>query len=296
MAANPKSSDPDREFTLKAKFIFGSTTGRIAPYAYFGVAPNLVILSNSTSPPPNKDHGDRIMSYSVGELGMHFIEFKDEDFLTQFKALLQIPDGIIWCGHVVNVISLLGKYKVKELQLTINDVGEYLLHKKGSTKIDKKNIVGFAIENFHVVSELFHWYKYVYSVGTPEHKKQYPWVEIPVETDPVMVGRVYFTEIDTDWFKHADGTPVFTGVRPKMQVMNIDGLSAVSLKECVKKLHGQEYSLTRYLWAVQNAYVLSVTRFENDMVVVRSIRPNVLSTPVSDSVGIAEKSVYAQEA
>lgn len=284
MAKKAKPVNEEKEFLAKCKLFFSSLTARSAQYAYFNMAPNLVVVSNSTSPPPNEDHGDRLMDYSVGELSFHFIEFKDEEFLNKLRSFLKIPDGVYFCVHVLNLLSVMGKFAQKDLEVFNNEYGETIVVNKGRSTYDKKNIVGFVIDNFHIVSELYKWYQFVYGIGTDEHKKKYPYVSVPMNTSPEMTGRVFFTEINTTLFKDEQGNPVFKDVMPSMKILCLDGLTTVSIKEFVKRISNLPYTLMLYMWVVDNSYVLSMTIFENDMVKVRSIRPNVLATPISNNI------------
>jgi hypothetical protein len=63
-----KAVDPEKVFIAKCKLFFSSLTARSAQHAYFNIAPNVVLLCNSTSPPPNPMHGDRIMQYGIDEV------------------------------------------------------------------------------------------------------------------------------------------------------------------------------------------------------------------------------------
>ncbi len=100
-----KDISEERKFKDKCKLYFGGISARAISFAYFNFDEDLVVISNSTTPPPNDVHGDRLMDYCVGELSFHFMYFKDKEFLSKFRNLLQIPDGVYYC---VNAFSILG--------------------------------------------------------------------------------------------------------------------------------------------------------------------------------------------
>lgn len=286
-----KPLDPEKVFMNTLRNYLGSISARSCQYAYFNVAPNTIVLSNTTSPPPNDEHGDRLMDFSVGELGIHIIEFKDPDFVVKLKQFLKINDTDYYVIHIVNLISILNKFKLTALDVFENEIGEKVVINHGRKTYDKKNIVGSRVHNFHVVREIYNWYLKITEIGSTAHQQTCPWVEIPMNTQIFIHGRVYTIPIDTDAFKHLDGTPVFSHVNPKLNILGLDGLTSVSIQEFIKKLQPDTFTFTNYFWVVGEHYVLSMTKFEDNIVKVRSSRPNILSIPIPDNVKIEGRDI-----
>lgn len=276
-----KPPDPEKEFLNKFRLFFSSLTARSTQYAYFNIAKNTIVLCNSTSPPPNLTHGDKIMQYGIGELTYHFVEFKDIEFFNEVYRFLQIPKETVYCIHILNVVSILNKLARKELNVFDNEYGEKVLLSKGRKTYDKKNVVGMPIYNFHITSMLSQWYGKVLTIGTLEHQKQFPFVEMPVDPDVKLTGRVFFIPVNTALFTDSAGQPVFKDSRPEMKILGLDGLSCASIKEFYRKIMSQPHRFIFYFWAVDNSYVSTMSIFENETAIVRSIRPNVLAIPIS---------------
>ena len=281
----------EKNFLDKLRLFFSALTARSAQYAYFNIAKNVVILCNSTSPPPNQNHGDKIMQYGIGELSYHFIEFKDLEFVNELYDFFQIPKETIYCMHILNAISILNKSPRKDLIVFDNEYGEKILLTKGRKTYDKKNIIGMPIYNFHITSMLAQWYEKVSHIGTTEHQKQFPFVEMPADPDTKLTGKVFFIPVNTNLFTDSSGSPIFKDSRPEMKILGIDGLSCASFKEFYKQTMNLPHRFIFYFWAVDNSYVSMMSIFENDMAIVRSIRPNVLAIPVSKSITIEMKNL-----
>lgn len=279
-----KAKDPEKIFIEKCKLYFSSLTARSAQFAYFNIVPNGVILCNSTSPPPNKVHGDRIMQYGIGELTYHFVEFKDIEFFQEIKRFLQIPEKTVFCVLILNMISILNRTARKELAVFDNEYGERILQTKGRKTYDKRNVIGFPIYNFHIIGMLAQWREQVKEIGSVSHKERYPSFEMPVNPDIEITGRVFLTPVCTDLFVDTNQQPVFKNVKKELKILGLDGLTCASIKEFYKKVLSEEHRFTFYFWAVDAAYVLSMTFFENASIIVRSIRPNVLSIPISNNI------------
>lgn len=281
-----KNSDEEKEFVEKCKFYFGSISARGISFAYFNIDTDLVILCNSTSQPPNPLHGDRLMDYSVSELSFHFMHFKDREFLDKFCKFLQIPDGVYYCVNVILILSIFSNFKLSDLEVYENEYSDKVLINKGRKTYDKKNVVGFYIYNFHVINELFKWYKYVSEIGTEEHKLSHPHIVRSMADKIDLHGRIYFTNINTDDFKDSHGQVVFRNVQPTVKILNLDGLSTVSIKQFINKMK-TPYTFYQYLWVVQHTYILSMTTFENDVVKIDSIRPNLMTIPIPSHIKIS---------
>lgn len=270
----------DKEFQNECKMLFSALSARSAQYAYLNIDKNMILLTNSTSPPPNDAHGDRLMDFSVSELALHFVELKKSDFLEKLYKYLSISPVGCYCLHVANLASLLNKHKPTELKCFENEHGDKVLCEKHRVTYEKKNVVGFPINNFHIIHELYRWKDFIYSVGTKEHAEKFPHVKEPMPKEVKLQGKVFFLEVPTEKFMR-DGKPVFEDVKDKMHVMCLDGLTVVSYKEFLKKLD-KPYTLDLLGWVVDDSYVMSLTLFENEDYLIRSTRPNILSMPIKN--------------
>lgn len=279
-----KQKSPEKIFLEKFKLYFSSLSSRMSQYAYFNVAENTIILSNSTSG-TSTDHGDRLMDFSVPELGLHLMEFKDTEFFNQIVNALQIPRDRVFCIHVLNVLSLLGKHKLDEFNFFFNEYGDWIMQTENRKTYEKKNVIGFPVINFHLLKELHRWYLYLKDVSSDDHMSKYPYTFTDVDVEKIDVkAKTFFLDVDSSVFKDKEGKDIFVNVRPNVRVLCFDGLSCVSISEFIKKVIKKEFTFKLYSWVINNSYVLSMTLYEDDIVAVRSIRPNVLAIPVSDNV------------
>ena len=287
-----KKDDPERQFLDKLKLYFSSLTARSTQYAYFNLDDNLVVLCNSTSGTPNDVHGDKIMEYAVGELTFHFVYFKDTQFFNELRSFLKVPEGLVYCVQILNVISLLNKAeKRSKIDIFTNEVGDQIGVLHGNKTYTKKNIFGYVVTSFHIVSALMQWCRVVGEIGSQAHRDKYPHLDIELDPNIPLTGRVFTLPVSTMDFKHSDGSLVFKDVMPQMRVLGLDGLTSVSLREFVRRIKKQPYTLQLYLWSVDDSYVLHMTTFENDMVSVKTFRPNILATPISNKILLDTKSV-----
>ena len=108
-----------------------------------------------------------------------------------------------------------------------------------------------------------------------------------------MAGRVFMTPVSTDYFVDENGRSVFKDVRKDFKILGMDGLTCASIKEFYKRVRSEEHRFSFYFWAVDAAYVLSMSLFENASIIVRSIRPNVLSIPISNNIVMEMKDLLA---
>ena len=275
----PKQDPEEKQFVQQCKLLFSSLSSRATQFAYFNVAKNTIILANSTTPDA-EEHGDRFMDYSVGELSLHILECKDQEFYQKLVNFLGVPDGVYFCVHIVNFLSLLGKFAMKELDRFIDTQGYTIIVNKGRTTYDKKNIIGWQLINFHVIKEIYQWHQSIMYIGSEEHKQQVSYLQFPVDTQPVIVGRVFFIDLHVDLYRDKNNVPVFRDMNPTVKLLCLDGLTVPSLKEFIKKVSDKPFTFELFTWVVDNSYILSMTLFENEMVRVRTIRPNILAIPV----------------
>ena len=263
----------DKIFVETCKMYLSSLSARACQYGYLNVAPGRIILSNSTSIP--KEHGDRIMDFGIGELGLHFLYFKDKEFLIKLKEFLKIPSDKCYCLLVSNLVLILNKIKFDKLESFITEKGYHVLTAQGATDFTGKDIVAFPIYNFHIEKNLFDYWNYVQTIGNEEHRAEFPFCEFDLPVDPNIVKRIYFYSFDLKDFAKSNGEKILTESQP-MRMMAIDGISNPSLQEFVKKL-SEPYTIKCYLWALSNSYVLSVIKFDNAVAQVISYRPNLLA-------------------
>lgn len=263
----------DKIFVETCKMYLSSLSARACQYGYLNVAPGRIILSNSTSMP--KEHGDRIMDFGIGELGLHFVYFKDKEFLIKLKEFLKIPSSGCYCLLVSNLVSILNKIKFDKLESFISEKGYHVLTAQGATDFTGKDIVAFPIYNFHIEKNLFDYWNYVQTIGSAEHRAEYPFCEFDLPVNPNIVKHIYFYSFDLKDFAKSNGEKIVTESQP-MRMMAIDGISNPSLQEFVKKL-SEPYTIKCYLWALSNSYVLSIIKFDNAVAQVISYRPNLLA-------------------
>lgn len=282
-----KSAD-EKAFLQKAKLLCSSLTARTCPFAYFNIRPNGIVFSNSTSRKPNKVHGNRIMNYRIGELGLHFVDVKDADFFQQFCQFLEIPSSSYFCLFATKVSSILNKYSCNDLHITRDKYQRWYLVPNGTRQLTEDMCIGHRITTFHVIVMLRKWNEQVDNIGSDEFKRQLPYLELPLPVDIAMTNRVFFTNVDLTQFKDTQGNPVLQHVHPRLRLMNVDGISTVSIKEYVKKQTGK-YVHVMYVWIAFHSVLMSAIRYEDDFVKVLSLRPNTMSVPLSDSVSLTDQ-------
>ena len=285
MAKKPVS--PEKIFVEQCKTYLSSMTARACQYGYLNVAPNRIIITNSTSVP--SDHGDRLMNFNIGELGLHFVYFKDPEFLIKLRTLLQIPTTGCYVILINNFIALLNKYKFESLETYINPKGYHVMTSKGATEVSGKNTVAFPIHNFHIERNLFQFWDDIKDVGSEAHQREYPHHSFDLNLDTHITNRVYFFDFDLIDFKTIDGKSITDKSQP-MRLMAIDGITNASIQEFVKKISNDPYTLRAYLWCVNTRYVLSVIEFDNAVTHIRSLRPNLLALTLPGSTPIETRS------
>ena len=173
------------------------------------------------------------------------------------------------------MVSILNKIKFDKLESFITEKGYHVLTAQGATDFTGKDIVAFPIYNFHIEKNLFDYWNYVQTIGSEEHRAEFPFYEFDLPVDPNIVKRIYFYSFDLKDFAKSNGEKILTESQP-MRMMAIDGISNPSLQEFVKKL-SEPYTIKCYLWALSNSYVLSIIKFDNAVAQVISYRPNLLA-------------------
>lgn len=268
----------EKAFIASCKLYFSTLTSRAVQFAYLNVAPNTIILTNSTSTGPGIEHGDRLMNYSVGELCVHVVTLKDNSFMQELLQYLDIPETEYCCLKIGTFLSWINKFKRKELESGWVD-NQIILRPKRNETWNARHVVGFTLRNFHVVRVLHQLYQYISNIGSEEHQKQYPHIQKKFPIDITTVGRVFFFPVETNWYKN-DEQSLFDGYQPHIEILGLDGMSCVSLREFVKKLPEDSYTFDWYSWVLNESAIFYMTRFENEMMEVRSIRPYTPTIPL----------------
>ena len=282
----------DKRFIELTKLLFGSMSGRSCAYAFFNVIEDGFILSNSTSPQTGSiTYHDRLTEYSVSELSLHFVKVKDPDYLPRLRKICGVPEKGIWCLFALNALRMIGQKDLDNLVLTPAGRGALYMSSRGVplNALDKKYVIGAPVTSFHVIKNLVDWWNGVQYVETDEFKNTVVQSCIDISPDTVVVDRGYSLPFDLDIFRHPDGSRVFVGTLDKMKVESIDGIDGVSIKEFIKRVANQPYTFKLLLWVLKDTYILHMTKFENDVVEIRTFRPNVVLVPLSDGVPITNR-------
>lgn len=266
-----KEAKQTRDFRKK---YFSSLTARRSHITYFGIgdSEHTVIQSNTA--------GNYFSSVMAAELGFHVIHFKKEwERVEELKQNLLITDPQkIYLANVPAFLAQVNKFKLDNVQVWKTDDRKIVCTQKGVTEYDpKKQLVAYSISNYHLISAVQRWYEYAKSLDE-SHAQKHPhqWVEL--SKDPNMVGITVYAEIDITKFLKSDGTPVFTGYFPILQPILFDGIGTPSTKEFIKKQEDCTYRL--YAWSEEDAYVRIMSIYEDDTVLVKSMKPNLCFYPM----------------
>lgn len=274
-----KKISSERQFVETCKLYLSSISARSCQYAYFNLCEDrdTIILSNSST--ATNSHGDRLMDFGIGELGVHIVHFKDHEFIDRLRELVQVPETGLFCVLVSNLVNIVSKYSLDKLESFISSRGFHVLVDVSETidrdNFNTKSVVGFPIHNFHIESVLKRFYLDSLRVGTDEHKTKDPYAEFDMPLDVHVTKRVYFFEFDLKDFRYLGGERPFKE-STKMRFMSLDGITSPSIQDFIKKLSGTPFTLRVYLWAVRGDYVVFVTRFDNDVINSISLRPNLI--------------------
>ena len=272
----------DKQFIENFRNNLVTISARTTPYAYFNFIDNTVILSNSSSGGERTPHGDRLMSYRVGELSFHFVKFKYQLALSDFKHFFKIPD-YYYCVHVVNLFALLSNISYNRGEILEREGDIRIYRGKGSASYEKKNIYGCPINDFHIIRCLQDVTAKVKQILSHD----YPKIQLPVDTDQEDIKKgLYFVKVPLDIFVK-DGEPMFKDCVSEIYLPTVDGLSTVNIKSFVKKLT-DEYSFNRYVWVDHNC-IDSLTVFENKHIKVATYCPNFISFPISNKYNLSFK-------
>ena len=259
----------DEEFKNMLIFYLTTMSARTAQYCYFNFLDNdTVVLCNSTST-SKAPHGDRLMDFSVGELGLHVVSFKDKTVVPKFKQIFNIPDGVYYGVHIVKLMALLKKKQLSSCCITTGREGE--LYVDGE-------LLGSVIHNFHVIMMIHQYVDKTSYVLKQRHN-----VITDVDIDQKLDGNFYYTQLDPTMFDE-ESSPNWEAPLKILKFPCVDGLTTVSLKSFIPKIR-MEYSLKRYYW-YEDIRIFSMSVYEDDCVYVRSFRPNILVIPLSTKVNV----------
>lgn len=254
----------EEELKVMCKFYLTILSARAAHYCYFNFRDNKVILCNSTTSTTAR-HGDRLMDFSVGELGLHLIEFRDRAVIPAIKKLLHIPEKQFYGIHIVNFMKDWNKCTFDELPIEFTKDQLFLNGK----------LCGSIIYNFHVIMMLDRYACIMESIMERDNV-----IEAEVDIHPELTGNYYMISVDTGLFYNYKGERVFRDVVPKMNIPCIDGLTTVSFKSFLPKVK-EDYEIKRYFWN-EDIRIYSITYYSDSNVIVKSFRPNILSIPIAN--------------
>lgn len=273
------------------KLYFCGVSGRAAGFGYFNIIPNGVILCNSTSSTPNKEHGDKLKNFMVNELAMHFVTFINEYFWNKVKNLFNLTNTQPLCYNVINFFNVLSSIPLDDILMYRDEYDQIVLTNKKRAKVTRQNEVGFTVTDFHILTELNKWKNYIHLVTSNEFRSKTPSVIIEGEIEKEIFNRVYLEKIDTDLFVRPNGSKVFTEDKNLIRPICVDGINSVSFLYFLKKLPKESYTYKRYYWVENDYCIRSMTTFENEMVRIVSIQPNLLAIPISRRTTISHNNL-----
>lgn len=268
-----------KEFLTNCKKYLVSITSSRAQYCYFNFVNNAVILSNSTSGGKGQAHGDRLMDFTVGELALHFVHFKDLEFYKQLREFLNVPEDKFYCVHIVNLMSIINTVGIDNIDVSYED-GYTVFKAAGDCTVNDKNKVGFEVIDFHVIKSILTWKDHIFKVIGDNNC-----VETAVDINATSDNGLYFTELN---IKELHLDKYYPNVKPTIKFLAFDGLTTVSIKSFIKKIKKSNYNLKRFVW-VENDLIYSYSVFEDDFVKVISYRPNIASLPLISDIVIQKK-------
>lgn len=266
-----KEAKQTRDFRKK---YFSSLTARRSHITYFGVGDTEHTLMQSNTA------GNYFSSVMAAELGFHVIHFKKEwERVEDLKQDLLLTDPKkVYIANIPAFLAQVNKFKLDNVRVWKTEDRKIVCTKKDTTEFDpKKQLVAYSVSNFHLLSTVQKWYDYVKAINE-EHAAKHPHQWMDLNKDPNVIGITVCSEIDITKFLKSDGSPVFTGYVPILQPILFDGIGTPSTKEFVKKQENSTYKL--YAWVEEDAYVRIMTVYEDDTVLVKSMKPNLCFYPM----------------
>lgn len=255
-----------------AKLYLGGISARKMNYAYFNLSDDVIMLSNSSTGKKGSAHGDRLMNHAVGELSFHVVRFKDNGhFIRCMKLILGIPDGVCFAIHVPRLLALWNNCPYESLERSIDERKTVINITPQGVKYDPlKHFIGQRVEDFHVLAQLFRWYAYAMTGNDDCPHNSVNVYEVTRSGEamyPVLLSPKVFREPCEGIFKNIC-----------INTILYDGLSVPSYKQFLNKCG--TYSLEAYFWTEDGSSISAMYVLENDLVKVRSIRPNVRIIPL----------------
>lgn len=269
----------EKEFVKITRLIFSSFSGRGCQYAYFNIRPNGLIMANATSPSPNKTHGDRIMAFKIGVLGLQMMDIIHSTWYKDIRRLLCIPETGYYLVYAAKVASILGRNRVGQLHLLYDRKGNTYLAPKETQAVDKQWLVMSELTNHHIAYNLLQWNAAADYVNTDEFLQKYPHQIVPVTNLPVATSRVYYQTVEVSDFRHPDGSVVFPDKQKTLRVSGWEGIHIPHMREYLSKQDGK-YRLEWVLWSIDDFYIRTAIRYRDDVVSVLCLRPNNIYIPL----------------
>ena len=261
-----------------AKIYLSSISNRRMNFAYFNIADDVIILSNSTTGKKSNEHGDRLTNHAVGELSFHVMKFHDNGvFISKMKRILGIPDGVYYGIHIPRLMALWNNYGPETITRTSDIQNKSIIMTPNGVKYDPlKHLIGIQIEDFHVLSQLLLWYNYVMQIGDDKHRSVYNHNSVDILPLVSKNDQVYRMLLSPSDFNEPC-VGLFANVN--MYSMMFEGLTIPSYKQFLSKVKSP-YTLSAYFWTDDGSSVQAMYQYTDDFVTVRSIRPNVRLIPL----------------
>ena len=261
----------NKEFAKLIKRYLVDISARTMSDAYFNVADNTIILCNSSSNKAGTMFGDRLTNFCVGELSFHIVKFIDPTFLNTFKEVFSIPTDYVYAINVAKLSAITNKVDLADLDITMS-TGVLEVVPNGTEYSSDKHDIGKGIFDFHILDMLNKWYNYITDLGTTAHQNKHPHVfkeflyERPVKQH-------YILNVDLTEFGDR-----FAAYRDTVSYIIHDGLSTPSIRSFVP----DKSKLYEYIWSESDS-IFIMFGYSDNVVAVRSIRPNVRAIPILKS-------------
>lgn len=278
----------EKGFIAKVVTYFVGIGCRRTHYAYFNVlGPDVVLLSNSSTNKKGALHGDRFMNYGVSELSMHVLKFHDVEFLNQVKTSFHVPETGVYCIQFTKLASIINKTPLSELETNIDPVTNgRIIKPKTEIYSPLKHLIGVYVDNFHVISVAKECCSFALKSDTCEGISRYPYISKEIEPEMLRTEVVYPVKIDISNITDKNNNRVFNHHVDFITALVYDGLTVPSTKQFINKINNQPYKLTVCYWTPDSNSLYSMYKFENSVVSVYSIRPNVRYIPLTSDINI----------
>ena len=259
----------DKEFTKCIKRYLADISNRTMQDAYFNLLPDTIVICNSSSNKAGTAFGDRLTNFAVGELSLHLIKFKNTEYLDIFKQVFKIPAYGVYAINAVKLVTLTNKTSIDKLQATGATVDVY------NERILDRYAIGESVTAFHVLDVLRTWCNYILTLNEEDHRNKFPYVLSECSYSKSCLAN-YVLKIDLTEFGD-----VLKNYHENLNYIMHDGLSTPSRKSFVLNT-GKLY---RYSWLEANS-IFNMYIYDDDVVHVRTIRPNVRVMPIPKLVDV----------